>query len=1706
MVMLTGRSLRPFALALVLGSVVFLPHNPLPVRADQNTSSVRFSYDANGNLKTQTALDGTTVAYDYDVMDRVTAVRYPDGSATTYSFDALGRRTSVTNTTGTTSYTYDIHGRVTAVEDPNGHTVRYNYDPRGLLTHMTYPDKGGVDYIWDANGQLTGVRDETGETRYERDATGRVTRRVLPNGITSHYAYDVANHIASISHSDSDGALLLGFAYTYNAVDNLTGETRTEAGSVPQETRYIYDVTYRLIGVTYPDGERVTYTYDAAGNRIAMTSSTSGTTRYAYRDGRLVRLNGPDGNETFRYDAIGNLIEKETEDGIVRYTWNYDGRLTRLEDEDEVVELFYDGDGTLLRKKVGERWEEYVYNYLGSTPEMVAERTSAGRFAHYPYGLERLGELDSNRLFYLTDGFNSVVGMLDEQGRLIDTYSYDPFGKSRETFVQLSHGPSSPFRQAHYQIQATQSQDQYDLRFGWLGQKTDPEVYKNGFLGLLNKLSFAAMGRVGDYMQRNFDPFYRLAGKPISAYASYMKFGDWRYKIGAGVGKALSTVHKTLNYANAAQWGFKANDAWQNKQYYTAVFRAIRPLVSKASVDVTVVGLGGAAAFSGGSALAVAVPVLGFTSWLTSELLEIGEVWMGVLDVNRWTYNNIRLHVKILKERGADSVEIFHSLSKSGVPENQRHKYVSTSPYTGGALATFRPPGSQQFNSLGSARLPSGSVGGISLDGVAEVLVDLNDLSGAVFDPQSGQLILTGKKDQSLPAMDLDDLVVAIRSIYSGQEPSMSIEPCRPGTEDGCLKVLYNGRFQHPDHPNWGWVSFDPIGGVVQTDPPVSFGTHFGWTLFESDRYLKVASLGRDNIDPDKLFSTNVPGFTSELDRMAASRSPNSSSESGCLIRTEADRQRPSSCHRLWFVPGEITMTVSEDGNSLVFEPATIVTEARFVRHDKDGRMVDVPGNDPAVDAFVDDFNTYYGDIAEEKKEFRELIQIAKIVGLVRWLYDNNVPVDLWWIDRHEVAKVETPLRTPAIKATSGTVSLYGGVRFPPENITYRTDDIVARRLATDALEVRQSRNELSWTFSHESDSLEARALNLAPGLIVGGYAPSSTDAAVDVAGKLVADFSRQFNSVDLNDGSLGIGWSHVTPFLSFRRVRSSDDPEANGTKGIVKLGMDRLSFPLLNDGFFVPEDAASQYKLMGPTAKDRFDPIPLTRYVLQPSLPGRPPIIRDEQGVPIDYTGFALVFRDGYVQAFSPSGRLVGSRDLSGDELTYIYENDRLTSIHDSADRGLWLTYDVDDRVARLTTSDGDEVHYAYTAGYLTELSDEDGAKLIGYGYDTQGRLSRITDKNDRVVQELTYDALGRVLTSGSGPSSMSRVVYDDVTNTVTYWDSGGGAFVYRYDKNNRLIGETDPYGNTRHYGYDRDGNLISTIDPKGNESTYKFNPNGLLAEVSAADGGRTRMLNYTESGAPQLVVGPDSSITRYTYDELGRLTGMETGLQLSELNADGSIRYFDQSAVSVATEYDDDGNISSVRDPNGYSTSFTHDEDGNVTGVHFPIGEDHTVSYDEAGRVRSSVDPSGYQVEYTYTDDGRMASVTDPAGETRYEYEEDGLLAAITDPLNNTVRYTYDEEGRLHEEIAADGSTTTYSHNADGNLAEVVNPAGQRTAYDYDALGRVTAVSYTMLDDPGFEFEWTKRNLIILVLFLVLVTIGTLAAWNVLIRARRR
>lgn len=1541
---------------------------PATLNAAAAELTTRFTYDPNGNIKTRTDAKGAVTTYTYDPMGRVTKSAYPDGASVGFTYDALGQRTQMTDALGKTSYKYDIHGRPTSITDPNGYTIGYEYDPRGLLSKLIYPDSKAATYKWDANGQLTTVQDANGVTQYQYDLAGKVIKRTLPNSVTTLYEYDAkTNQLTGIQHLDSKNAVLLKFLYELDAVGNRTKMTRTEANGTARATRYKYDALYRLIEVVYPDGETVTYEYDVTGNRIVMNSTKNGVTRYTYNSlGQLTQLEGSKETESFSYDVNGNMVERKKKSGAaVRYSWDYENLLVGVNDGTTKVAFGYDGDGRRLIKTVNGQTTKYVQQ--GSALSQVLMQVTSAQTTRSLLGLPRIGESNSQATtFYLEDGLGSVVGITDTSGTLKGVTEYDAFGAPRTS-------PSLP------------------ASFGFTGEQFDTEI------GLLFLRARYYDPKIGRFISADPFPPSALNPQTLNRYI-YVEDNPVNLVDPSGdvpIVPILITYLLVKGVFSGIVEGSKA-------------YREFR--------DNPDVGWHTTAGFLRGFGTSVIGGVIKnpWVSGATSDFLNQA-VYKVQYPNSPTSWNLQSIATGALASRIGSGIRqdfITPSLRQL-IPEG------SGSIYRIGIYKEAFGWEARQFIkqglNIGADRLQS--VGGVSLDRAAKVLVDVRDITGAAYDPRTGQVVLIGRKDASLPPMNMDDLVVAIQSIYTGENPGVTMVPVDPSMKDITQRVEYFGKTQD---------------------------TRFGWVLFEADRYLKSLAAGQDTLTGSPL-PTLVPGFKSELD-----------------LALESHTQ--VQWHRNWFVPGEIVLKKSDDGQSMIFDRATIKLQSRFIQFLPDGTQKDVPGSSPVTDRFTTFINDHYDEFAAQKTELAELKQLAKIVGIVKWLHDNNIPVDLTWMKDYQVKYVKTPTTTPGIVAKKTTadgtygITSMGGVDFPTPNTYTKDSSKEATALQKQAIDSRPAKMPITWDFQKDGKTLTAVALNLEPDKTIGGYTTASTDMAVSTAGGLVADFTRHYNSLSPAPSLYGRGWSFSLPSLSIRNVPVPNNPDRFYTQAVLNTGAGQTVFSLDSNGFFRPEDFTSGYEALGLTVSDNlFAPGGLTKeYNLKPNIPGQPVGLQDAKGNPVKYAGFALRGKDGDTVAFESSGRLKGIRDSAGNQLIYNYSGKQLTSISDMDGRGIRFTYNANGQLTDLAASDGRKIHYAYNAsGDLVSVSND--AQSINYVYDEDGRLTRITDSYGQAVLENTYDELGRVVNTRSGVGTGYEVKFDNQSKTVTYKDNSGSVLTRQYDDQNRLVKETDPLGNAATVTYNQK-NLASITDRSGQTAKFNYDANGFLAGITSPMGDQVRLLNYTTQGLPSTLIAPDGGITFFQYDKQGNVISQKTGSRLDKLSADGNITYASVDPLTTLYEYTPTSNLKAVQDVAGFKTQFTYDSIGNLVSAQLPGGGEIKRTFDDRSRLTTIKDPLGYQVSFGYDAQGQLTTISTSTGVTQYQYTK-GELTSFTDPLNNAVKYGYDSAHRLTTVTEPNGAATSYNYGTDGNLTAIVNALGQRIEYQYDPLGRLVA-----------------------------------------------
>lgn len=325
--------------------------------------AVAYDYDGEGNLTSvQYGEHATAIAYDGETGYRyVSAVALPDGSSRqydfplspaqirvrdgagdatlyvsaasgllqsvtdangnriSYSYDAVGRRTRVVNGAGEAStFTYDANGNLTVAADAAGNRWTATYT-NGNLTRLVDPNSRPYAFGYDAAGNLTTMANPTGDSFATRSESGQITSITDPLGNRSTYGYD-SDDLLTTYTDPVNGK----WTYRYDGAARATGRTDPGGGTLAAEYGAVApaverDGLNRLAGYTDNSGNRVTYSYDAAGNLSSITLPGDKTVTYQYdRARRLTRVSDWAGNfALYRYDVAGFPVSTTVSGGPV---------------------------------------------------------------------------------------------------------------------------------------------------------------------------------------------------------------------------------------------------------------------------------------------------------------------------------------------------------------------------------------------------------------------------------------------------------------------------------------------------------------------------------------------------------------------------------------------------------------------------------------------------------------------------------------------------------------------------------------------------------------------------------------------------------------------------------------------------------------------------------------------------------------------------------------------------------------------------------------------------------------------------------------------------------------------------------------------------------------------------------------------------------------------------------------------------------------------------------------------------------------------------------------------------------------------------------------------------------------------------------------------------------------------------------------------
>ena len=428
-----------------------------------------YSYDALGNLLTQTDMRGCVTTLQYDSLNRPTDKTYSNCPASvettpsvhyyydgqSFMFDSVnyggspysvGQRTGVVvNGSNATAWTYDVRGRLisetTDFAGANNFTTQFTYNRADMLRTMTYPDSEVVTYDYNNKMQLINVAGtETYASSFVYDSANRLQGLTLGSNLGEQFRYkpwnvqgggrlDVTVYgrgiwtEGTLSYADT----LLKNTYSYDSVGNIT----SIYDSKWEETQtFEYDSLYRLTSASATGG-LANYSENYGYNPTTGNLEAKGSLGLQYYDSAHVHAVTNAGSNTYGSDANGNQTTRTIAGQTVTLGYDAENRLVSATGANLSAQFTFDGDGRRVKSVVNGE----TILFAGGHYELKGNEVTKYYFA----GASRIAVRktivpQSSTLTYLAgDHLGSASLAVDAStGEVIQT-RYKPWGEVRST-------------------------------------------------------------------------------------------------------------------------------------------------------------------------------------------------------------------------------------------------------------------------------------------------------------------------------------------------------------------------------------------------------------------------------------------------------------------------------------------------------------------------------------------------------------------------------------------------------------------------------------------------------------------------------------------------------------------------------------------------------------------------------------------------------------------------------------------------------------------------------------------------------------------------------------------------------------------------------------------------------------------------------------------------------------------------------------------------------------------------------------------------------------------------------------------------------------------------------------------------------------------------------------------------------------------------
>jgi len=443
------------------------------------------------------------------------------------------------------------------------------------------------------------------------------------------------------------------------------------------------------------------------------------------------------------------------------------------------------------------------------------------------------------------------------------------------------------------------------------------------------------------------------------------------------------------------------------------------------------------------------------------------------------------------------------------------------------------------------------------------------------------------------------------------------------------------------------------------------------------------------------------------------------------------------------------------------------------------------------------------------------------------------------------------------------------------------------------------------------------------------------------------------------------------------------------------------------------------------------------------------------------DITKGTVKINDRYgrwIEVTLKGGFAVAAHDSLERNLQYSYDvNGNLSAVTTHAGGQHQIFYDSKSRMARFNVGEGRWYSFKYHNGLLSEQRSNVGL-IAEYDYNKKndGLLVVITDAVK--CKETIHFATGGAVNITAADGSVGQILRNSRSLPVKGKMADGESFEIAYDgrfniskitqndavtliKYNQfdMITEVQqPTGELIKLEYDSQGNPIVVNDPFGASTSLVWNDLGQIIKINQPDG-RCMELSYDKNGLPASLSDNIEGLYKFDFSSNGLMSSYD-----SPTGVKTSLKY-NEAGIPIVVENSEEQRI-----------DLFHDKYGNLTRMRDSLENSFSYQYDSMGMLTKAEDPLG--------------------GVTDLTWRKDGSLSSLTDAGQNTTSWDYDQAGRIQKETDATGAIRKTGYDAVGRPAEYINARGQKIKIGYDMFGRVNALTSDS-ENSMFDYDASGR-----------------------------